>query len=223
MRPCAAFLEKARWAELCLPALRHGGRAWSTLKTALRPALPQVPPEHRADGGNSDGSVATLRRTVMVLGRLSVPPGTDARLERESAFRAVSAATWSRLRRPFKFSTSCAGAGCGPTKTGSVDSPRTMVRWTKPGLAGERVGRISKAVVTAPQGSRLLCHRGASSKARAPRSTTGKNGRWPDAFGSPSCRPYSPPSLAVGSSKHRPPGSLIVTDDWSGYRLGKRL
>ena len=24
---CAAYLEKARWRRLCLPALRHGGRA----------------------------------------------------------------------------------------------------------------------------------------------------------------------------------------------------
>ncbi len=33
---CAAYLEKARWGDGF--------------------ALPQVPPEHRADGGNSDGA-----------------------------------------------------------------------------------------------------------------------------------------------------------------------
>ena len=45
----------------------------------------------------------------------------------------------------------------------------------------------------------------------------------PDAFGSPSCSTVAP-SRSVGSS--RAPsrrGSLIVTDDWSGYAgLGKR-
>ena len=79
----------------------------------------------------------------------------------------------SATRRPFKFSTSSARAWCGPTKTGSVDSPRTMLRWTKPGLAGERVG---KAVVfttrfPSPVPSRCVI------ESRAP-SSNRKDGRY---------------------------------------------
>ena len=89
-----------------------------------------------------------------------------------------------------------ARAWCGPTKTGSVDSPRTMLRWTKPGLAGERVG---KAVVfttrfSSPVPSRCVI------ESRAPSSTTGKTDAMPDAFGSPSCSTVAP-SRSVGSSR----------------------
>ena len=115
-------------------------------------------------------------------------------------------------RRPFKFSTSSARAWCGPTKTGSVDSPRTMLRWTKPGLAGERVG---KAVVfttrfPSPVPSRCVI------ESRAPSSTTGKTDAMPDAFGSPSLD-RSAGSLCGFVESTVAPGSLIVTDDWSGY------
>ena len=53
---CAAYLEKAA-GETALPARTAARReSRSTLKPPWRPALPQVPPEHRADGGNSDGA-----------------------------------------------------------------------------------------------------------------------------------------------------------------------
>ena len=98
-------------------------------------------------------------------------------------------------------------------------APRTMLRWTKPGLAGERVG---KAVVfttrfPSPVPSRCVI------ESRAPSSTTGKADAMPDAFGSPSCSTVAP-GRSVGSSRAPSrPGSLIVTDDWSGYAgLGKR-
>ena len=45
----------------------------------------------------------------------------------------------------------------------------------------------------------------------------------PDAFGSPSCSTVAPRSLCGFVESTVAPGSLIVTDDWSGYAgLGKR-
>ena len=45
----------------------------------------------------------------------------------------------------------------------------------------------------------------------------------PDAFGSPSCSTRSAESLCGFVESTVAPGSLIVTDDWSGYAgLGKR-
>ena len=135
--------------------------------------------------------------------------------------RAVSAATWSfALRDGLSNSPQAsARAWCGPTKTGSVDSPRTMLRWTKPGLAGERVG---KAVVfttrfPSPVPSRCVI------ESRAPSSTTGKTDAMPDAFGSAVVLDRSAESLCGFVESTVAPGSLIVTDDWSGYAgLGKR-
>ena len=94
-----------------------------------------------------------------------------------------------------------------------------MLRWTKPGLAGERVG---KAVVfttrfPSPVPSRCVI------ESRAPSSTTGKTDAMPDAFGSPSWLDRSAESLCGFVESTVAPGSLIVTDDWSGYAgLGKR-
>ena len=72
---CAAYLEKARWGDgFACPHCGTAGEPFhfenrvraSDLSELLlviqmqpcpwRPALPQVPPEHRADGGNSDGA-----------------------------------------------------------------------------------------------------------------------------------------------------------------------
>ena len=89
-----------------------------------------------------------------------------------------------------------------PNQDGSVDSPRTMLRWTKPGLAGERVE------VPVPVPSRCVI------ESRAPSSTTGKTDAMPDDRGRVLCG-FVESTVA--------PGSLIVTDDWSGYAgLGKR-
>ena len=54
---CAAYLEKARWGDGF--ACPHCGTAGEPFHFENRPGilrLPQVPPEHRADGGNSDGA-----------------------------------------------------------------------------------------------------------------------------------------------------------------------
>ena len=47
---CAAYLEKARWGDgFAMPALRHVLESRSSFeKPPWRPALPQVPPEHRS-------------------------------------------------------------------------------------------------------------------------------------------------------------------------------
>ena len=54
---CAAYLEKARWGDgFACPHCGTAGEPFHFEKPPWRPALPQVPPEHRADGGNSDGA-----------------------------------------------------------------------------------------------------------------------------------------------------------------------
>ena len=54
---CAACLEKARWGGgFACPHCGTAGEPFHFGKPPWRPALPQVPPEHRADGGNSDGA-----------------------------------------------------------------------------------------------------------------------------------------------------------------------
>ena len=94
-----------------------------------------------------------------------------------------------------------------------------MLRWTKPGLAGERVG---KAVVfttrfPSPVPSRCVI------ESRAPSSTTGKTDALPDAVRLAVVLDRSAESLCGFVESTVAPGSLIVTDDWSGYAgLGKR-
>ena len=54
---CAAYLEKARWGDgFACPHCGTAGEPFHFENRPGRPALPQVPPEHRADGGNSDGA-----------------------------------------------------------------------------------------------------------------------------------------------------------------------
>ena len=54
---CAAYLEKARWGDgFACPHCGTAGEPFHFENRPWRPALPQVPPEHRADGGNSDGA-----------------------------------------------------------------------------------------------------------------------------------------------------------------------
>ena len=118
-------------------------------------------------------------------------------------------------RRPFKFSTSSARAWCGPTKTGSVDSPRTMLRWTKPGLAGERVGKAVVFTTRIPSPGRSRC----VIESRAPSSTTGKT----DALArrvrtSPSCSTVAP-SRSVGSSR----ASVATGRRGSGLTIGAAM
>ena len=54
---CAAYLEKARWGDgFACPHCGTAGEPFHFENRPWHPALPQVPPEHRADGGNSDGA-----------------------------------------------------------------------------------------------------------------------------------------------------------------------
>ena len=89
-----------------VPTITRVWRKPGSSRTAL--ALPQVPPEHRADGGNVMDSHTPLNVWFWAA----------------SPVDAMSAVNVCNLvfRRPFKSSTSSAG-WCGPTKTGSVDSP----------------------------------------------------------------------------------------------------
>ena len=94
-----------------------------------------------------------------------------------------------------------------------------MLRWTKPGLAGERVG---KAVVfttrfPSPVPSRCVI------ESRAPSSTTRKDGRYAGRVRLAVVLDRSAESLCGFVESTVAPRSLIVTDDWSGYAgLGKR-
>ena len=189
---CAAYLEQARWGDGF--ACPHCGTAGEPFHFENRPGVLRCR-KCRQNTGLTVGTVMERSHTPLNVWFwaaylvASQTPGMSAvQFSGNLVFRAT--------RRPFKFSTSSARAWCGPTKTGSVDSPRTMLRWTKPGLAGERVG---KAVVfttrfPSPVPSRCVI------ESRAPSSTTGKTDAMPDAFGSPSCSTVAP-SRSVGSSR----------------------
>ena len=191
---CAAYLEKARWGDGF--ACPHCGTAGEPFHFENRPGVLRCR-KCRQNTGRTVGTVMERSHTPLNVwfcaAYLVASQTPDACPLCSFSGNLVFRAT----RRPFKFSTSSARAWCGPTKTGSVDSPRTMLRWTKPGLAGKNAwGRPW----CSPQGSRLLCHRGASSKA-------GPQARQPErrtlcriAFGSPSCSTVAP-SRSVASSR----------------------
>ena len=94
-------------------------------------------------------------------------------------------------------------AWCGPTKTGSVDSPRTMLRWTKPGLAGERVGKAVVFTTRFPVSCAIeVRHRKPGTK-----FDNGKTDAMPsDAFGSPSCSTVAPQIALWVRREHRRAG-----------------
>ena len=168
---CAAYLEKARWGDGFVPAC---GTSGAPFHFENRPGVLRCR-KCRQNTGLTVGTVMERSHTPLNVwlwaesGRQCPPCSFSGNL----VFRAT--------RRPFKFSTSSARAWCGPTKTGSVDSPRTMLRWTKPGLAGERVAVVFTTRFSSPVPSRCVI------ESRAPSSTTGKT--VPDAFGSPYARP----------------------------------
>ena len=174
---CAAYLEKARWGD---------GFACPHCGTAGEPF--HFENEMRTPGWR-DGAWLNVWFWAAYLVASQTPGMSAVQFQRQLGLSAT--------RRPFKFSTSSARAWCGPTKTG-LDSPRTMLRWTKP-----RANAWGRPWCS---GSRLLCH--CVIESRAPSSTTGKT----DAAGRV--------RLAVvldRSAESLCSISLIVTDDWSGY------
>ena len=189
---CAAYLEKARWGDGF--ACPHCGTAGEPFHFENRPGVLRCR-KCRQNTGLTVGTVMERSHTPLNVWFwaaylvASQTPGMSAvQFQRQLGL--------SRYETAFQILHKLARAWCGPTKTGSVDSPRTMLRWTKPGLAGERVG---KAVVfttrfPSPVPSRCVI------ESRAPSSTTGKTDAMPDVFGSPSCSTVAP-SRSVGSSR----------------------
>ena len=177
---CAAYLEKARWGDGF--ACPHCGTAGEPSHFENRPGVLRCR-KCRKNTGLTVGTVMERSHTPLNVWFwaaylfASQTPGMSAvQFQRQLGL--------SRYETAFQILHKLRSGMVRPTKTGSVDSPRTMLRWTKPGLAGERVG---KAVVFTTRFPFLLRSR-CVIESRAPSSTTGKTDAMPDAFGSRWCR-----------------------------------
>ena len=114
-----------------------------------------------------------------------------------------------------------------PNKTGSVDSPRTMLRWTNP--AGWRANAWGRPWCSPSRFQRretcAISPRCAHGESRAPSSPTVASTRRyaADRFRLAVCSTGAPSRQLGFVESTVAPGSLIVTDDWSGRcGLGKR-
>ena len=94
-----------------------------------------------------------------------------------------------------------------------------MLRWTKPGLAGERVGKARGVHHKVPVSCAIeVRHRKPGTKL-----DNRKDGRYAGRVRLAVVLDRSAESLCGFVESTVAPGSLIVTDDWSGYAgLGKR-
>ena len=94
-----------------------------------------------------------------------------------------------------------------------------MLRWTKPGLAGERVGKAVVFTTRVPVSCAIeVRHRKPGTKL-----DNRKDGRYAGRVRLAVVLDRSAESLCGFVESTVAPGSLIVTDDWSGYAgLGKR-
>ena len=190
--PSMAYLEKARRGDDF--ACPHCGTAGEPFHFENRPGVLRCR-KCRKNTGLTVGTVMERSHDSaerLVLGRLS---GSPVRRPASSAGISFSGnLVFRATRRPFKSSTSSARAWCGATKTGSVDSPRTMSRWTKPApLAGERMGKAVGFTTrfSSPVPSRCVI------ESRASSSTTGKTDVRRTRSATPSC-PTVAPSRSVG-------------------------
>ena len=123
MRPALATWFKARWGDGY--ACPHCGTAGEPFHFENRPGVLRCR-KCRHNTGLTVGTVMERSHTPierLVLGRLPASPVKrpacpPCSFSGNLVFRAT--------RRPYEFSTSSAREWCCPTKTGSVDSPRTM-------------------------------------------------------------------------------------------------
>ena len=210
---CAAYLEQARWGDGF--ACPHCGTAGEPFHFENRPGVLRCR-KCRQNTGLTVGTVMERSHTPLnvwfwaaYLVASQTPDMSAVQFSGNLVFRAT--------RRPFKFSTSSARAWCGPTKTGSVDSPRTMLRWTWVGgrTRGEGRGVHHKVPVSCAIEVR---HRKPGTKL-----DNRKDGRYAGRVRLAVVLDRSAESLCGFVESTVAPGSLIVTDDWSGYAgLGKR-
>ena len=193
---CAAYLEKARWGDGF--ACPHCGTAGEPFHFENRPGVLRCR-KCRQNTGLTVGTVMERSHTPLNVWFwaaylvASQTPGMSAvQFQRQLGL--------SRYETAFQILHKLRSGMVRPNQDRIGGQPKlasvTMLRWTKPGLAGERVG---KAVVfttrfPSPVPSRCVI------ESRAPSSTTGKTDAMPDAFGSPSCSTVAP-SRSVGSSR----------------------
>ena len=184
---CAAYLEKARWGDGF--ACPHCGTAGEPFHFENRPGVLRCR-KCRQNTGLTVGTVMERSHTPLNVWFwaaylvASQTPGMSAvQFQRQLGL--------SRYETAFQILHKLRSGMVRPNQDRIGDSPRTMLRWTKPGLAGERVKAVVFTTRFPSVPSRCVI------ESRAPSSTTGKTDAMPDAFGSPSCSTVR----SVGSSR----------------------
>ena len=160
---CAAYLEKARWGDGF--ACPHCGTAGEPFHFENRPGVLRCR-KCRQNTGLTVGTVMERSHTPLNVWFwaaylvASQTPGMSAvQFQRQLGL--------SRYETAFQILHKLRSGMVRPNQDRIGGQPKNMLRWTKPGLAGERVG---KAVVFTTRFPSPV--RGAES--RAPSSTTGK-------------------------------------------------
>ena len=213
---CAAYLEKARWGDGF--ACPHCGTAGEPFHFENRPGVLRCR-KCRQNTGLTVGTVMERSHTPLNVWFwaaylvASQTPGMSAvQFQRQLGL--------SRYETAFQILHKLRSGMVRPNQDRIGGQPKNHVEVDETWVAaGERVG---KAVVfttrfPSPVPSRCVI------ESRAPSSTTGKTDAMPDAFGLAVVLDRSAESLCGFVESTVAPGSLIVTDDWSGYAgLGKR-
>ena len=87
---CATYLEKARWKAAFMPTLRSLRLAIPLREPPRRPALPQLPQEHRPHRGYGDGAIAYAAQCLVLGGVSRLRPNA------RDVCRAVPAPDWTK-------------------------------------------------------------------------------------------------------------------------------